>query len=564
MADDATTELNSRSGEALVNAVSALKLEQGSTNSRDSNIAFRFKLPEDGLALRSVAINADGEPELRFDASPKVPTILEEDVATAFRLVSEDKRPGFFYTGFDPSHPLHHSRLFMQYSPAWLRWTPIGDLLADADWSMKCLNVGTRTDKEKSVFKSWSEGSQLEGLASHLDFPKDDLGPTMMSCEYAKVQKGDNEIVFPEEPKMKIKDGCSSLYSKYITQNYQSVAYYDEPKFLKMQELIKLILGVEWLYKEKGVRVNREWMMKHTSKRKAAAQLNLSSTKKPPYEIIPQPTEFERPCSDVTVKTWEAEMYETLKTEYNVERRYGYYDFGGAEVIMFKEDGTPCPPQKCLKLGVEHRSIIDGMPADIMKVSAWFYLPFPQNKMFEPTELRDELLKHLPKNSCKMITFPVPASVDTKVDDSTDESGVEVKVTNAFQPCAPLALPPLKEITVMTATMDNYDKLFANMDPNEPLQPEIPGVCEEISPGVESWDELINEMTVPVPRAWQAPFIGVGEPTARGGVTTHDFRVKEEPLRRKVVPEETQWKDNYKRSGRLLVVRAAHVTAQGM
>ena len=306
-------------------------------------------------------------------------------------------------------------------------------------------------------------------------------------------------------------------------------------------------------------------MMKHTSGKQTTAQLDVSPRKKPSYEMIPQLIEFERPCSDVTVKTWEAEMYKTLKTEYDVKRRYGYYDFGGAEVVMFKEDGTPCPPQKCLKFGIEHRSTIDGMPADMVKISAWFYLPLPENiTTFEPTELRDELLKRLPKSSCKMITFPMPALVDRKVDDSTDESGVEVKITNTFQPCAPLALPPLKETTVMTATMDNYNKLFTAMDPNEPIQPEIPGVCEEIIPGVETWDELINEMTVPVPRTWQAPFIGVGEPTAGGGVTTHDFRVKEEPLQRKVVAEETQWKDNYKRSGRLLVVRPAHVIAQGM
>lgn len=158
----------------------------------------------------------------------------------------------------------------------------------------------------------------------------------------------------------------------------------------------------------------------------------------------------------------------------------------------------------------------------------------------------------------------MPVSVDTKVDDATDDSGLEVKITNTVQPCAPLALPPLRETTVMTASMDNYDKLFTAMDPNEAIQPEIPGVCEEISPGVESWDELINEMTVPVPRTWQAPFIGVGEPTARGGVTTREFEVKKEPLRRNAIPEETQWKDNYKRSGRLLVIRAAHVTAQGI
>lgn len=534
------------------------------SNSDDGNFVFPFKLPEDGLALRSVGI-VEGAPELRFGASPKVPTISEQDVATIFRLVKEGKRPEFFYLQFPPTHPLHLSRVFKQYSPAWLRGTEIGELLAEADWTMKCLNVGTRTNKKKTVFKSWSKESNLYSLATSLDFPRvADAGSIIMSCEYAKLQKGDNEIVFPEEPKIKIKSDCSPLYSKYLTEIYQSIAYHDEPMFLKLQELIKLILAVEWFYKEKGVRVSEDWMTKHTCKlTDPMAHLELSERKKPPYKMIPQPNVFMRPSSDVTVRTWEAEMYNTLRTKCDVEQRYGYYDFCGAEVIMFKKNGTPCPPLKCLKVGIEHHLSIAHQ--SIEKVSAWCYLRFPV--AFEPTKFRDDLLSELPQNSLKAITFPVPTMVDTTVDDSTDESGVEVKITRLFQPCPPLALPPVRNTTVARVTMDNYDKLFASMDPNEPIRPEILGLCKEIIPGVKSWDELFSELSDPIPRMWQVPFVGIGEPTVGGGVTTRDFRVEEERLQTRAAPVETQWKDNYiRRNDRLLVVRArpARVTAQGM
>ena len=61
--------------------------------------AFRFTLPPDGLAVRSVAI-VNGVPEIRFGASHKVPTITEEDVAIALRLALEGNRPEFFLLGF--------------------------------------------------------------------------------------------------------------------------------------------------------------------------------------------------------------------------------------------------------------------------------------------------------------------------------------------------------------------------------------------------------------------------------------------------------------------------------
>ena len=537
----------------------------------DEELKFRFKLPEDGLALRSVTI-IDGVPELLFEAVPKVPTITEEDVATAFRLASEDKRPGFFYTNLPITNPLHQSRLYMLYDPQWLRWTSIGKLLADVDWLMKCMHVGARSNEDKTVFEAWQKTSQLN-LATRLDFPKDGRGPTIMSCESAVVQKDDNEMTFPAEPKMKITDGCSSLYTEYITQNFQSVAYYDEPKFLKMQEVIKLVLAVEWLYKEKGVRVSQDWVMKHTSKPTDGVKTveatdhanyhHLHKVKQPPYEMIPKPTKFERPSSDVTVKTWEAEMYNSLRVKCNVGRRYGYYDFCDAEAIMFKEDGTPCPPQKCLKLGFEHQSVIDGLLA-MPKITGWQYaLLTEQTPTSAMTEFREKLLEQLPQSSHQEIANPMPVSVDTEVEDSSSASGVEIKITETFQPCPPLALPHLKQTTIVKATIDNYNMLYSGEDPNEPIRPEIPGVCEAIIPDVKSWEEFISEMTVPMPRTWQAPYVGIGEPSAWGGVTTSDFRVREEPMR-KMEYEETRVKDNYRRVGPLLGVRAEHIRAQGM
>ena len=508
------------------------------TKCKDGSNVVNFKLPEDGLALRSAAI-VDGVPELHFGASCHVPTILEEDVATIFRLVSEGKRPEFFYTLFPPTHPLYFSRLFMQYVPSWLRSTSVGELLAEADWSMKCLHVGAKSNADKSKFMSWSKDSKLECLATSLDFPVDGTDRrVIMSCESAKIQKGSDEIVFPEEPKMRITDGSRSLYSKYITQNYPSVAYYDEPKFLKMQELIKLILAVEWLYKEKGVRVNEEWMMKHTGKHEACAILE---SNKPPSDMIPPLAEVKRPSSDVTVSTREATMYKLLKKS-GVEQLYGYYDFLGAEVNLFKKDGTPCPPIKCLKFAVDCKVSL-GDVHRVMKTC--YYHPFlasqTESQMLKVSDIKDQLVHLLSKNLYKETSpFPELAAViaNTEVEDRSDDSGVEVRITRACKVLTPLGPLELEITSVITATMDNYDKLYAGEDPNTPICPEIPGVCEAIVPGVKSWKELFNELSVPVPRVWQVPFTGFGAPTAAGGVTTKEFRVVREPLQRRVVDKE--------------------------
>ena len=509
-------------------------------NSKDSDIAFLFKLPKDDLALRSVRF-IDGVPELLFDASRKVPTLQEEDVAAAFRLAQEKKRPEFFYRDFPPTHPLFPSRKFMQYSPGWLRWTGVGKLLADADWIMKCLHIGARSDEDKTSFESWSHSSNLDGLATRLDFPEDNnSGSIKMSCEYAKVEMNDDEIWFPEEPKMRIISEPSPLYSKYITECYPSIAYHDEPKFLKVQELIKLVLAVEWLYNEKGVRMNQEWVRKHTSQ---PTDDGVEASKEPARDMIPVPDKLtKRPTSDVVVKTWEAEMYNMLSSKCKVKRHYGYYDFGRAEMLMFKEDGTKCPPQRCLKVYREDFSITD--KKSIKTEKGWIYLPMAE-PVEQLTQIRDYFLGLLAQNHRSMITYPIPASVESTIDDRIDGSTLELKFTNSFQPCPSLVLPPMKKITIIKATLNDYDKLFASEDPNEPIIPEIPGICEEaVIPNVNSWSELISELTVPSPRVWLHPFTGIGTPTAAGGVTTANFEVRSQPCP-KVVCEETRWSDDY-------------------
>ena len=128
--------------------------------------AFYFKLPSDCLSLWFVKFTEEKRPELRFVASPKVPTIQEEDLATICRLFPKINGQ-IFFVGF----PNNHSRCFREYSPLGC-WTSVGDLLFKVDWNMKDLYVGVRSNEQ---FQSWPLLSNLTGLATHIDFPKDML-----------------------------------------------------------------------------------------------------------------------------------------------------------------------------------------------------------------------------------------------------------------------------------------------------------------------------------------------------------------------------------------------------
>jgi len=547
----------------------------------EDGFAFHFKLPAEGLALRSVAV-VDGVPEISFDASLKVPTITEEDVATAFRLASEGVRPEFFYIPIPFWHPFF-GRQFKQYLPAWLRGTSVGELLSEADWTMKCLHIGARSNEDKSKFWAWEKTSQLEVLATRLDFPDDNPhGSIKMSCEFAKVQKDENEMVFPEEPKMRIVDDSNSQYSKYITEKLPRIAYGDEPLFLKMQELFKLILAAEWLTK-KGVKVSRRWMMDQTAKpdpvEKAiegttSYQLQ-DETNRPPEEMIPQPATRVSQPSDMTVPTFEVEQLAKFGTdlphgnthfprwrkwEWPQEtcRRYGWHDSGSNEMIMFEEDGTPCQRQQSLKFFFNKKVILDGQQRE--EKSAWLSLPLPPHiphPSDSVSELGQQFVKQLQKSYHQ--DFNDAFGHITMDSQAIGKGGAELKVTDTIQA---LALPQLEETTIMKVSVNDYNMLYGEMDPNKPIRPEIPGLCEEVIPNVSSWNELFNE-TVPWPHVWQVPYIGVGEPAESGGVTTRDIPVREETMKSGRPSSESAWVDQYKKRGSQLAVRAQWETNQG-
>ena len=311
-----------------------------------------------------------------------------------------------------------------------------------------------------------------------------------------------------------------------------------------MQELIKLIVAVEWLYKEKGVRPNQDWIMQHTLK--AKTHLKPDTRNKPPYDMIPKPTVFKRPTSDVTVKTREALQYETFNRECRVKRQYGYYDFSKAQMILFEEDGTPCLPEKCLKVRVEHQLRFFNMPP--IRTDELHYLPLPE--AIEPT--KNKILELLPKNMHKENTSLVPASVERKVEDLTDEHRMELRVTYTIQPYPLLTMTTITTVTTCTRYTDEDPRMS------------IPASHGDIVPDVESWDELITELSVPIPRVRHHPYIGIGEPMNSGGVSTSGFRVREEPMQTREAYQETQRVGNFQRSGPLLGVRAEHIRKQGM
>ena len=272
---------------------------------QSKGISFHYKFPKTGVSLRSVAIEEDGLPKLIFDGANcrELPTLTEEDIATVARVVTEGKRPEFFYKGFsNPTHPFSdYERMYKHYSPQWLRGTSVGELLSEADWSMKCLHVGTRSNESKTKFWSWKKTSKLDNLAVHMDFPYGDRrdGRILMSCDNVQTEQSETEIFFVDEPKMTITDSSAPEYSKYISEYFYNVAYYDEPLFLKMQELMKLIVAIEWM-KDKGIVFNKKWLNYHTEKKNPRLQSQAITIK-----LIEETDQLMKQAADMLKKSME-------------------------------------------------------------------------------------------------------------------------------------------------------------------------------------------------------------------------------------------------------------------
>ena len=533
----------------------------------EGRFAFHLNLSE-GLGLRSVGI-VNGKPELCFDASPNTPTITEAEIAAALHLAYEGEHPEFFYIGIPPWHPFH-GRQFKQYKPQWLRGTSFGETFAEAVWKMKCLHIGARSNDSKSEFWAWNKTSNLKGLATPFDFRDDKSGGSViMSCNSVKVQEGEAELRFLGEPKMRINDESNMRYSKYISKNFRSIAYHDEPLFLKMQELIKLVLAAEWLV-EKGMKVDENWMMNHSRAQtamngvKAIEGSVCETNRRPPSEMIPQPVNFEAPNRNVAVKTKEAEANRSLAKE-GVSRLYGWYDRGHNEGVMFDENGALCRQQRSLEMVIQHKSAVNEKATE-EKVDVGFFLPLPPNLPLPPiSEFGEFLTLCLPSQSIHQETTSALGrmATDIKAENTVTEKGIELKATRKIQPCGGVVSPTVEEMTTVKISVEDFDTLYGGMDPNQPIRPEIPGKVEAVIPNVQTWSELYKE-TVPWPHTWKTPSIGAGSPCSMGGVSTRGIRVRQEQPRQRETVSETTWKDNFMICGQELVVRGLDIRRQGI
>ena len=294
---------------------SKLKVPAAPSTEYTDGIAFTFHFSR-GTNLSLIAVDVkNGVPHLRFAPAQNVPTLTEEDIAVIVQLCKDGKRPNFFYEGFHLFHPFHGSgRLFKGYRPRYLRGTSIGETLAEADFAMKCLHVGVRSDNEKKRFYSWSKTSNLTGLRTREDFDEDYPGATIiMKCDSVDVNEEADELYFVGQPKMRIdcvRKGFNSEYSKYITGIFDNVAYHDEPLFLKVKEIVKLVLAVEWLNKkllEIGTNFSSAWVNEHLNKpKKRTSEL---------IEVVVPPNEAKRLMSDAISTETEQQHKQLATTE---------------------------------------------------------------------------------------------------------------------------------------------------------------------------------------------------------------------------------------------------------
>ncbi len=132
-----------------------------------------------------------------------------------------------------------------------------------------------------------------------------------------------------------------------------------------------------------------------------------------------------------------------------------------------------------------------------------------------------------------------------------------------FSPHAPLGLPSFEETIIFMATVDNYELLFAKEDPNKPIQPEIPGLCEELIPWCKDleWADFRNGY--PHTTCLVRAFCGNREAVSLGWSYYQQFSDKWRAPEVTRPVRNTEWKDNYKRKGPTLAVRSDFVTARG-
>ena len=425
-------------------------------------ISFHFNLPATELALRSISV-INSVPELRFDASPKVPTITEEDVATICRLASEETRPEFLYVRIPESHPFY-GRHDKNYCPKCLQRTSMGVTLYEADYIIKCLLIGMQSNKEKTKFWSWQKKSNLDGLATVVNFPKDKSpGSVFMSRESARKEKNQNEIAFPQEPKIVVDSNL--LYSKYII-------YHNKTLFHKMPKLIKLSLSAEWLKEEK---ISPRWMMTFTSEPSYYGVItSQNQTKEAPTTLIPpQSTDIRRPMTQMTEKTVEEYQNRSLVKQ-GQHQLYGWLDH--SEIVWYDEDG---------KGDVKHEMAIGGDPPLRVTGRGSFLIP---SDAATDVDCNTSVTKQKPilQNSHKEFTGPSGSSMSvdvTRDDNDNKKDGKETKESKRLHPPPHLSsqVPKITHTTTVKEIVDDYMCVHRHLAPYGPIRANSLGLCKEVS-----------------------------------------------------------------------------------
>ena len=501
----------------------------------DDGFAFQFKPFIEKQSLRSVAINSNGVPELRFDISPQNLSLTEEDVAVICRIASKGERPNFTYLAIDESHPFY-GRQYMIYDPPWLKGTSVGDVLSEVDWKMKCLRVGAQTDKTKSVYFSREKTSVTRGMATYMDFADDNPdspGYIFTRCAGVAVQTYDDELVFCNDPKLRIDYHKSQPYSEYITRVLPLIAEHDESAFLKLQEIIKMILAAEWL-KKNGIQMSKKWMKTYKRGRRTSQAISvdrhkfdcrrlLSETK----ESIPENRKF------VDISMNEDERQRSRQADHVSAMYYGWYDNGSGEMVQFWEDGKCYKEYQSLRTYNEIVVTINGQTVNKEVWLANFGILLPNRLRIEDVwKLQDKLLALKEKQECSVDFGPL--SLDIKVDSRTDEKGRELSLTCNIQACffknsTSMALSSMKITAKIRESTSDWDFIYRGLNPQKPMMP-VPDVLDQrpFVPKETSWNELFSE-TVPWPRVWLSTSEGPGLLSATGGVRTDVIPTTEKP-----------------------------------
>ena len=454
-------------------------------NEYDDGIAFRFKLP-DGLGLHAVDIT-DGVPKLRFVPMPKVSALTEEDVAVCVRLSQEKSRPEFFYTDFlVPNHPFH-GRKYKDYRPGYLRGTSVGELLAEADWLMKCLSNGVQSNETKTKFWSWREKSQLNGLATYEEFPITlqfptgttlmlyssmcERGSVIMTCKSVEVEKSENEMIFGN-PKMAINSSFSPAYSKYITEIFDSVAYYDAPLFLKVKELIKLILAMEWLHAKK-FKFSQKWLNEYFNPSRLCLCPQQSVAVKWPKEVV----QF------LLKKSLDAEINSFMSMQDKILLHISTKDSSNTVLLN----------QPTLEDQIVNETYV--------KLKTVHTIHYNDDEEEEEEEEEEESEKEKEEVTEEKLEKEEEKEVKAKKREKKDKV-VTVRST-------------------VTYSFDDFDELYKEMDPNTPIRLTN---GKPVVPGVKSWSELFHE-TVPMPYKCCLLPSGKVHQSVHGGVTTANIPV---------------------------------------